>query len=317
MTSFLGSTVLDVAIGMAFVYLLLALMCTTANEWIAGMFKTRSKLLQEGIRQLLGSEPSLLESFYRHPLVHGMMRGAQPPSYIPARTFASAVMDLVSPGPDKSMGSLQNGLARLPDGLKAALESLMRDSSIDVDEMHRRIEGWFEDGMDRVSGWYKRKTQVWTVIVALGLTIAVNADTFKIARHLWADPALRATVVEEAKARAAEPRPSVEVEYKDPSDPMKPTVSALDPNRVHDQERKVLGQLVGWGPEDRRPDQSPWDWLFRAVGWLLSATAISLGAPFWFDVLNKFINLRSAGKSPDEAAKKPEKKKLPPEDKTA
>jgi hypothetical protein len=43
------------------------------------------------------------------------------------------------------------------------------------------------------------------------------------------------------------------------------------------------------------------------VGWLLTILALTLGAPFWFDMLNKFINIRFAGKSPDEAAKKPEK----------
>jgi hypothetical protein len=318
MTGFLGSAVLDVAIGLAFVYLLLALICTTANEWIAGLFKTRSKLLREGISQLLDSEPGLLDAFYKHPLVRSLMPGGKPPAYIPARTFASAVIDLLSPGPHKDIGSLQNGLERLKDDdLKVAFTSLIRDPRIGIDEVHERIEGWFEDAMDQVSGWYKRKTQIWTLLVALGLTIAVNADTLKIVRHLWTDPALRSAVVEEAKARAAEPRPSVEVEYKDVSDPMKPTVRALDPNRIRDRELELMEQLLGWGPEEKRTDQQPFDWFLRIVGWILSATAISLGAPFWFDVLNKFINVRSAGKSPSEAAKKPEKKQRPPEDMAA
>jgi hypothetical protein len=50
-----NSTVLDVAIGLAFVYLLLGLMCTTVNEWIAGMLKRRAKNLEEGIRRLLAA----------------------------------------------------------------------------------------------------------------------------------------------------------------------------------------------------------------------------------------------------------------------
>jgi len=37
-------------------------------------------------------------------------------------------------------------------------------------------------------------------------------------------------------------------------------------------------------------------------GFIITALAISLGAPFWFDLLNKFINLRSAGKKPEETA---------------
>jgi hypothetical protein len=32
------------------------------------------------------------------------------------------------------------------------------------------------------------------------------------------------------------------------------------------------------------------------VGWLITALAVSLGAPFWFDMLNKFIVVRSTVK---------------------
>jgi hypothetical protein len=53
-------------------------------------------------------------------------------------------------------------------------------------------------------------------------------------------------------------------------------------------------------------------WFERIIGWLLTIFAISLGAPFWFDVLNRFMNLRSAGKSPEEKGKPPEKPRMPP-----
>src|SRR5580704_11344080 len=51
------SSVLDVAIGLIFVYLLLGLMCTTVNEWLAQLFKTRAATLKEGIRRLLNAPP--------------------------------------------------------------------------------------------------------------------------------------------------------------------------------------------------------------------------------------------------------------------
>src|SRR5277367_4330760 len=52
-----NSSVLDVAIGLVFVYLVLGLMCTTVNEWLAQLFKTRAATLKEGIRQLLNAPP--------------------------------------------------------------------------------------------------------------------------------------------------------------------------------------------------------------------------------------------------------------------
>jgi hypothetical protein len=38
------------------------------------------------------------------------------------------------------------------------------------------------------------------------------------------------------------------------------------------------------------------------LGYIITALAISLGAPFWFDLLSKFIELRYAGKKPDDSA---------------
>jgi len=50
-----------------------------------------------------------------------------------------------------------------------------------------------------------------------------------------------------------------------------------------------------------------WQIYWHGVGWLLTALAISLGAPFWFDLLNKFIVVRSTvkpkEKSPEEKSK--------------
>src|SRR5579862_5896533 len=105
MTGSFGSAVLDVAIGLGFVYLLLSIMCTTVNEWISSLLKSRAKNLKAGIRQLLDGQPTapngsttqFLTQFYEHPVVTGMMKGEGHPSYMPARSFATTVMDLVTP----------------------------------------------------------------------------------------------------------------------------------------------------------------------------------------------------------------------------
>jgi hypothetical protein len=71
---------------------------------------------------------------------------------------------------------------------------------------------------------------------------------------------------------------------------------------LSDKERDLLGQLVGWHSDWRQK----WSWL-TPLGWILTILAISMGAPFWFDMLNKVMNIRFAGRSPDEKAKVPEK----------
>ena len=332
MTGLFGSTVLEVAIGMAFLYLLLATFCTTANEWIAAVFKTRGKLLASGLKQMLdgqsltksadgGNLLELLGSFYKHPLVTGLMdegtSGEGKFSYMSARSFAKVVMDLVTPQQPGSItfDQLETGIKNLPDGdVKTTLLALIQNTNNDLQQAQRAIEGWFDDTMDRVSGWYKRRTQLWTLIVAGVLTIATNADTLQIARQLWTEPVLRSAVVESAKERAAQPRSTVNVENPNPGSPANPKDSSGGSDVLTDAESALLGQILGW------KGVHGWgflDWFERVAGWILTILAVSLGAPFWFDTLNKFVNLRSAGKSPDETAKTPEKPSSPPENRAA
>lgn len=363
-----GSSVLDLAIGLAFIYLLLAIICTAINEWVAGCLKTRGKLLARGIAGLLDGQPvpgatNLLNAFYDHPLIGGLMGGtaaaqpAQPaaqqqpaatqtppiqaapkpawsgrhPSYIPARTFSAVLLHLMTPtvaGTSK-FEEVCDGLAAMPDGkVKRALLALAKDARGDLDTFQRRIEAWYDDAMDRVTGSYKRQTQLWTIAIALALTVTTNADTLHIARRLWTDPALRSEAVADATIRRAEPPPSIEsaaVVYKDrdplkPSKPKPPAAGGAGAGgaeaTISPTEQELLGKVLGWHA-DAMSANSGIDWFERIVGWILSIVAISLGAPFWFDTLNRFMNVRSAGRSPDEAAKTPEKKKLPPADRAA
>jgi hypothetical protein len=152
---------------------------------------------------------------------------------------------------------------------------------------------------------------VWTIIIAFLLTLVANADTIHIVRRLGSDPVLRAAVIEDAKVRAQQPRPTISVEYKDEDDPTNPTITRNEGNQLSKSELDLLGQMLGWHENvfvDKDARYWGWrTWLERVIGWLLTMLAISLGAPFWFDTLNRIMNIRFAGKSPDEVSKKPDK----------
>ena len=306
MSGLFNSTILDVAIGLVFVFLLLAIICTTVNEWIAGVLRTRSKMLEASIKQLLDSQKMMaaaegpagaaamvpvdfLKVFYNHPLITGMMRDSQHPSYLSSATFSMAVMDLVTQGREASMtfADLESGIAALPEGdVKTALMALIQHAHGDLEEARKAIEGWFDSAMDRCSGWYKRHTQIVTVVIAAIVTIAANADTIHIGRRLRSDPVVRNAIVEQAKIHA----------QQDPGG----NKDVLSP-----EERASLGGVLGWqGFTTDKSGDGFLDWFERVIGWILTIVAVSLGAPFWFDILNKFMNLRTAGKSPDETAKK-------------
>ena len=283
-----GSTILDVAIGIAFIYLLVSLVISAINEFIAALLKSRAKNLAQGIQALL-QDPSptgWAARLYQHPLVASLSTPNSKPSYIPSRTFALALLDLIAPATTdgtRTLADLKTGLANLPGPLQRTLTTLLEESQDDVERLKKQIEIWFNNGMDRVSGWYKRKTQWLQFFLGLSIVIILNIDSVHIGRALWAvNSPLRASLVESAKNFVAQPGGT--------NRPMKDVVDAIS----------TASLPIGWS-EFPKPDQ----WPTVIVGWLITAFAVSLGAPFWFDLLNKFVNVRASGKAPEEEPKPP------------
>jgi len=182
------------------------------------------------------------------------------------------------------------------------------------------IEQWFSETMDRVSGWYKRNAQTNSLLLAACVTLFVNADTLNIVQRLWQDPALRAVAVEDARNRLQSTRPEdllPVAEYTNPNDPTDSSAVRISDTKLTDKEQALLAQLTGWDADWKRLREmrsqgktAAWvgDLLWtHFLGWLLTALAVAQGAPFWFDTLNKFMNVRSAGRAPDERRSKAEK----------
>lgn len=324
--------VLDVAIGLVVVYLLLSLICSSVNEGIESLLKNRASQLERGIREIL-SDPDgtrMAHLLYNHPLVSGLFRGQYDPahlkkswwgegrvygqrnlpSYIPAPNFALAVLDIVLPAqgdrPGGTAGSLQPAGASAQDAgaalreaavafpipeVSRALVILIDASGRDVTRVRLAIEAWFNTTMDRVSGWYKRRTQMILFAVALSMAAVLNVDTVDICNHLISDPALRSSLVATAQEYARSETPAG-------------NQAAAGP-RVKENLNKLeeLGVPIGWS---KRPDR-PYLWFLKIAGILASALAAALGAPFWFDVLNRFVVVRSTIKPREKSGEEKSK----------
>jgi hypothetical protein len=213
------------------------------------------------------------------------------------------------------MAAVRAGIKNIPnEHLRVVLTTIMDKAHDEPAVVQHLLEQWFDENMDRVTGWYKKHTQVWSIILAAIITLVMNADTVHMGSVLWTTPTIRAALVEQAKVRADKARPEELlplVEYPDASDPTEskplnvPSDQALTP-----AEKDELSQLTGWSSDrkayqdwtkDSKTGKSPWEILFdHLLGWILTAIAVSMGAPFWFDTLNRFMNIRNAGRSPDE-----------------
>lgn len=313
-----SSTILDVLIGLVFVYLLLALICTTVNEWLAGILKTRGKMLAEGIAAMLHGQSlteggPLLDAFKVHPLISSLTPKHSLPSYLPPRAFALALMDLLTPQQPGAIefSDLVTGINRLPDGpVKKQLLTVIQTAKGDVAQAQKSIESWFNEAMDRVTGWYTRHKQILTVVISAVLVIFLNADTLGMAHNLWINPTLRQQLVDRAKTSQSELQAAQSKEAN--PQPGKPEAKTAQNPDLATAEKlsSQLQDLVGWSADwSELGSSSEWKQKFaelvgrHLLGWILSIIAVSLGAPFWFDALKSFMNIRAAGQRPAEAGK--------------
>lgn len=243
--------ILDVAIGVVFVFLLFSLVVSALNELILSYLDRRARFLKEGITELFrdsGGKPSITpDAFFTQGIIVGLSRGkyvvtvgngsdspkekkaaastAGVPSYIPGKSFVLALLGLVTGG--KQLTDVQDMRKAIEDignkELKETLLSLYDDAKGNLVYFKANIENWFNESMDRVGGWYKRYAQQWLLVLSLSLAVICNVDSVRIIRALSMDPKLRESIVRQAEAYSAQAsgqqtKDGPKLESKPPSD---------------------------------------------------------------------------------------------------
>ena len=429
-----GSVVLDVAIGMVFVFLLMSLIASVIQEMLSTFMQLRPANLLRGLVSLFSGDSlwgkDLVDSIYTHGLTRGLyadphrdlkpspaMTGtadstpdAKPPlansgatskppkeqsgfpysrpldpirhvlrkvigiapekevdgvtnqlllpAYIPSRTFALAMIDILNRDrktEDDVMRSITESLkahqAQFADNKAGeALYTLAVAAKGDLDNFQKHLEHWYNDAMDRVSGWYKRYTQRVLLCIGLLLAAGFNVSSVMVARTLWFDRDARTAMASAADAYI-KTHPNAPKDAGSPSPP--PTAGAQEDKSSNGQDlqKKLLESAeafntatstallpVGWKHPvtnwrivwaDFENSKAPrwsgewWDAFdqdlgagFRILlpllaGWFITACAISLGAPFWFDMLNKIMVVRSTIKPQEKSQPEGSKDKAP------
>lgn len=315
---------LDVAIGLFFIYLILSLLTSGIQELIATVLEWRAKQLKEAIQIILGdneaNDPSaqqakkIANDLWTHPLIRSLnqrkiIRGSVGPSYISSKMFAATLLEIIQTDYDfNASGTIDEIVESIKENKKLAPEIRDRIYSIaliaqrkasasekGIKSLEQEIIIWFDQSMERASGVYNRNVKGFTFLIGCVVTLAINADTFYILETLNKDAALRYSINQISTKIVAE--------NKEPS--LDKINSYLD----------NITMPLGWSTREqfnkqvnpRYPAKSnPGDWVFGIIklifSWLLSAGAIAMGAPFWFDLLGKFINVRNAGKVPESTS---------------
>ena len=306
-----GSEIVEVAIGMVFIYLLLSLICSTISELMERKLKNRAADLERGLRELLNDPDgsSLVKQVYDHGMISGLFKGTYDPSksktnlpsYIPARSFALAIMGIVLPNSSglASADSFRQAIAQIENPpVKKALLAMLAAAQDDLNKFRDNIENWFNSTMDRVSGWYKRRSQLIVFALGFAIAMAMNVNSVTIANDLWLHKAQRDALVaaargyserhQQAASDAGGNTGRVDLSAERSRAQLDPGLQA----NIDNLERFGLpiGRNAPYGHGIR------WWTIYSLValtGWFITACAISLGAPFWFDMLNKLIVVRS------------------------
>ena len=428
-----NNVVLNVVIGLVFIFLLYSLLATTLCELIATFVGLRAKSLASAIRRMLDDEPGknniytdlfslfkaafnrtiyfllyilpigkdgkqrykgdkLSNKFYDDPKVKYLSSSYffSKPSYISGKNFADILIDILLDGKSFSAAAetirtnLENNSLRIDTETHKQLLSYFVQAQGDLEKFKVSLMNWFDETMERLTGWYKRKTQVITLAIGLILAMAFNVNTIEIVNNLSKDSKARddlATMAEEfIKNPQAENNIKVADSIKVSKDSLLwatyknldslanksnnvmgigwnftkidsisllksadakkfATVLSILINKENvNKQGKILNNdstlcalfddqfiapfklnkktlsLIGKPSIDSLSnvkiyaavnysvfgkigiviDETFSSWR-RILGFLLTALAISLGAPFWFDLLGKFVQLRSTG----------------------
>ena len=188
--------------------------------------------------------------------------------------------------------SVKAGLDELEDAfppLGTSLKALWNKAGNDFDQFRHEIEDWFDREMARVSGWYSRWAQWLMLGIALVVAFGLNISAFTIGKALWNDPTLREKATLEARQQVA----AASAESASGGTTADTAKSTTEAPAAADT-LKDVGFPLGWNATSW--PGTNWGYLIlHIMGIILVAVAASFGAPFWFDALNKLVNLRMTG----------------------
>jgi len=291
-----------------------------------GQMKSRQNLKLQLIANPVGT-------LYSHPIIHSLSKPGALPDRIPSKDFTAALLDFldnIGKGdgePDEKdnidMDDIIKGIKDLEKKgededthpLAFRLRSLLRTAQIntqikqintqidatqkaveaDIDEFQKAVSEWFDDTIVRGSLWYKRRMQRIGIICGFILAVLLNADTVGLSNALWHNAMLREAVTQAAQTSADLGQPTGE--------------------QAREQLESLtnLGLPIGWAfnvdtDDPRALPSTPGGWAGKVFGLVLTGFAISQGSQIWFDLMNRLLNLRSAG-VPSNAEEPREKEK--------
>jgi len=317
-----GFAFLDLILGLSFIYFVVSLGVTVVQELRANVLRLRFRNLEQWIDDTF-DKGGLAQKLKNHDLIKQLVRKGRNPSYIPNQRFIAALLDLVHQeyDPDKSynINTLKKAVESsesLPEDLKRYISQLISESAGELKYVRDTLADWFDNAMDRIGGTYKVINQKAIIVISFVLVVFMNVDTIQIARYLYNNPEERAAI--STSVQLMHQDSTLQAIYREyvEQDTIQDSTNAgkVAGNEVVSAIRRNIDDLgklqdnlssyglpMGWDRGTIEKSLQPFDWGFwinKFIGLLISTLAVSVGAPFWYDLINKLVNIRSAGTRP-------------------
>ncbi len=326
--------ILNIAITLVFIYLVIALIVTAINEIFFTLLRTRSKFLKRAIENLFFDKEwkQVAGQVKESPFIRSLQKAPKVfPALIPTRTFIDALLCVLGKG-KMDLDTIRAAITSKPEKgeLFTILQALMSQPEMNLDKLKQEIGQIYDNAMDRITGWFRRYARILSMFFALVITATLNIDTIDITLNLWNNRERAeklATFATTAAQRIEQDTATGKIVLQDSkgvllqyerTSQLVPDTLAIRPAGTADspaeaakeQVRQIvqsynilvdLGIPLGWNG-DNLPAFTPDIWnliigiLLKIAGILITAAAVSMGAPFWFDILKRLSLMKKATK---------------------
>jgi len=335
-----GFPILDLVAGFIFIYFLLSIISSAAVEMVLTTFKLRAKVLEKWLFTVFGETVS--KEIANHPSITALSKKDKSTSYIDAKNFATVLIEKIAYVKSNELQvattlfELSEAIKTspiLPPNLKRAflvyaaeakatfeqVKEIETNVETELSLFRTKIENWFDSSMDRVSGSLKSKyTRLITLVVSAIIVGFSNADSLCLAKYLYNNPSARIALAEKSYATGLDTANINQFLAKQKVALEKAKIDSLAASV--DSIQKILKDGIATINTTKAALESsiPLGWtkqectewknnkgsyrIGKLSGLAITVLAMMMGAPFWFDVLNKIANLRGSGKKPETSS---------------
>ncbi len=319
------SKILEILIALALVYFLFSTLVSLIFEWYSHKTQKRGRFLYETIHRLLNDpiNKSYGSSLYSHYSINHLKKSnSSYPQYISSSMFADALIDIIGSQSEtlafnnvfdesdfKNLVEVimtenrfadpyerfQKGVEKMKySPLKSQLRAFQEKTN-NYTELKKIIVEWYDDYMARVSGWYKLKTKKALFYISLLVSLTFNVDSINLIKKINSDEKLRVDLVKQAETIVLEKKLNkIKIDSVSVADIDKTFFNQAD-SVIKEIENNAIP--IGYQNDFHKTHREN-GYVFWFIGILISSFALSFGAPFWFEVMVKAINIRRAGIKP-------------------